>query len=106
MPKLDDLVAVRAKSEIQVGDMTVSFTYYPVVRKRFSEDEWQRLMAQRGRDYLRELLPRVVPTWDISTDDGPIPVTAEAFDQYDIPDVILQAIERRIFNSDLAGKAI
>jgi hypothetical protein len=105
MPKFSNLLAEKAKGEFQVGGSTVTFVYYPVVRQRFNEDEWNALLGVKGRDYLKMLLPRVVESWDITDDDEhAIPVTAEAFDQYGIPDVMLIAIERRIWAGDLSGK--
>lgn len=105
MPKLSALLAERAKADVQVGGSSVGFTYYVIVRDRFTEEEWEALLAMRGREYFKTLLPRLIESWDITDDDGhAIPVTAEAFDQFDVPDVLLSAFERRIFAGDLAGK--
>lgn len=106
MPKLSDLLAEKAKADIQVGGSMLAITFYVMLRQRFSEEEWDRLLAMKGRDYLKTLLPRVLVSWDLVDDDGhAVPVTADAIDQHNIPDVLLYAIERRIFGSDLSGKA-
>lgn len=102
--ELHNLVAEKAKAEIQIGGSTVPFVYYVVVRERFTDEEWEQLLGLRGRDYLKMLLPKVIVSWDIVEDGQPIPITAEAFDQFHIPDVILTAFERRVFAGDLAGK--
>src|SRR5437588_2394965 len=105
MPKLSDLVAEKARADIQVGAASIAITFYVMLRERFSADEWEHLLALRGRDYLKALLPQILISWDIVDDGGSaIPITGEAFDQYQIPDVLLFAIERRVFNSDLSGK--
>lgn len=105
MPKLSDLLAEKAKGEVQIGGATVNFTFHVMVRERFSDDEWTELLALRGRDYLKRLLPQVLTSWDIVDDGGSaIPITAEGFDQYGVPDALLLVIERRVFQSDLAGK--
>ena len=107
MPKLSDLLAEKARGEVQVGGATVNITFYVMVRERFSDEEWDGLLALRGRDYLKALLPQVLTMWDIVDDGGTaIPITAEAFDQYHMPDALLFAIERRVFASDLAGKVV
>lgn len=107
MPKLSDLLAEKAKAEIVVGGATVTFTYYVIWRERFSDDEWEAVLAAVGIEYLKLLLPRIVESWDISDNDGhAIPVSAEAIDQHNMPEALLRTIERRIAGSDLAGKAI
>lgn len=105
MPKLIDLVSETAKGNVQIGGSTVEFTFYVMPRERFSQDEWDALLAMKGREYLRVLLPKVLISWDITDADGTmISPSAEAFDQHKIPDVLLFAIERRLFQSDLSGK--
>lgn len=107
MPKFSDLLAEKARGDFQVGSTTVTFVYFPLVRQRFSDEEWNALMDLRGREYFKTMLPRVVESWDITDDDGhAIPVTAEAFDQYGIPDIILAAVDRRIWAGDLSGKVL
>lgn len=104
--KLSEVVAEKAKAEIQVGGGTISFTFYPLYRKRFSEDEWNDILASRGIDEIRKFLPRVLLSWDLTDDEGhAIPITSEAFDQFEIPEELLREIERRVLGSDLAGKA-
>jgi hypothetical protein len=105
MPKLSDLLAEKVKADIQVGGSTFAIVFYVLWRERFSEEEWERLLALRGREYLKVLLPRVVVSWDLVDDEGhAVPVTAEAIEQHQIPDTLLFACERRALNSDLAGK--
>jgi hypothetical protein len=107
MPKLSELLAEKAKVELTVGGATIHVTFYVLWRDRFSDEEWADLLALKGRDYLGAILPKIVLEWDIVDDDGhAIPVTAEAFDQYDIPDALLAAVERRTTGSDLSGKVI
>lgn len=107
MPKLTDLLAERAKADVQVGGTTIGFSYYSLWRERFTDEEWQALLSLRGRDYLKSYLPKVLISWEIVADDGaPIPITGEAFDEHHIPDAILAAFDRRIFGSDLAGKVL
>lgn len=106
MPKLSDLLAEKAKAEIQVGGATVAIVFYVMWRERFSEEEMTELLAMTGHEYLKVLLPRVLVSWDIVDDDQhAIPVTADALDQHHIPDTLLFAIERRALGSDLSGKA-
>lgn len=107
MPKLSDLLAEKAKGDIQIGGSTLAFQFYVMLRERFTEEEWTELLALNGRDYLKVLLPRVLISWDLVDVDGhAIPVTTEAIDQHEIPDALLFAIERRVFGSDLSGKVI
>lgn len=107
MPKLSDLLAEKAKAEMEIGGSKLQFTFFVMVRERFTEEEWTALLAATGRDYLKMLLPRVVVSWDLVDDDGhAVPVTAEAIDQHGIPDRLLFGIEQRVFGSDLSGKAI
>jgi hypothetical protein len=107
MPKLSELLAEKAKAELTVGGSTLHVTFYVLWRERFSDEEWTDLLALKGRDYLRAILPKIVLDWDVvDDDDHAIPVTAEAFDQHDIPDALLIAIERRTTGSDLSGKVI
>jgi hypothetical protein len=107
MPKLSDLLAEKAKVDIQVGGASVNVVFFVLWRERFTDEEWTQLLAATGREYLKMLLPRVVVSWDIVDDDGhSIPVTVEAIDQHHIPDVLLFNIERRVLNSDLSGKVI
>lgn len=106
MPKLSDLLAEKAKADIQIGGSTVSITFYAIWRERFTDDDWSALLALKGRPYLKSILPRIVLSWDVLNDSGEhIPITADAFDQYEIPDELLLAIEERATGSDLAGKA-
>jgi hypothetical protein len=105
--KLHELLAERAKADIQVGGASVQFEYWVLWRERFSDEEWEHLLSLRGRDYLKAMLPKVLLSWDIVDDSGaPIPITAEAFDQFHIPDRLLASFDQRVFNSDLAGKAL
>src|SRR5437588_11703651 len=104
MPKLSDLLAEKAKAEIQVGGATVGIVFFVLWRERFSDEEWTQLLAATGRDYLKLLLPRIVVSWDIVDDDGhAIPLTADAIEQHHIPDTLLFNIERRAPNRDLSG---
>lgn len=105
MPKLSDLLAEKAKGDVQVGGATVTFTFYVMVRERFSDDEWAKLTAVHGRADTAMALGKSLIDWDLVDDSGTmIPITLEAFDQYNVPDALLFAVERRIFLSDLAGK--
>jgi hypothetical protein len=106
MPKLSSLLAEKAKGEVQIGGSTLQIVFFVMLRERFSDDEWTSLLAMTGREYLKTLLPRVLVSWDLVDDnDQAVPVTAEAIEQHHIPDALLFAIERRIFGSDLSGKA-
>jgi hypothetical protein len=107
MPKLSDLLAEKAKAEIQVGGATVNVTFYVIVRERFTDEEWAAAQsAASGLDEAKLALPKVLQSWDITDDDGmAIPITAEAMERYQIPPVLLGAIVHRVFGSDLAGKA-
>lgn len=106
MPKLSDLIAEKAKAEIQVGGSTFAITFYVLWRQRFSTDEWTALMALTGREHLKLLLPKVLLSWDFVDDDGhAVPVTAEAIEQHNIPVDLLNPIAQRVVNSDLSGKA-
>lgn len=105
MPKLSELLAEKAKGDVQVGGAAVSFTFYVMVRERFSDEEWAKLIAVHGRKDSAVALVKSLIDWDLVDDSGTmIPITAEAFDQYNVPDALLFAIERRIFLSDLSGK--
>ncbi len=105
MPKLSDLIAEKAKAEIQVGGSSFAIVFYVLWRSRFTPDEWTELMALTGRDHLKMLLPKVVISWDLVDADGhAVPVTAEAIDQHDIPVELLNPIAQRVVNSDLSGK--
>jgi hypothetical protein len=105
MPKLSDLLAEKAKADIQVGGATINFTYFAMWRERFSEEERQTHVGMPFRDYIKAWLPRVVISWDIIDDDGhAVPVTADAIEQHSIPDSLLLAFHARIVNSDLSGK--
>jgi hypothetical protein len=107
MPKLSDLLAEKAKADIPIGGVSLSITFYVLWRERFSDEEWERLLAMKGREYLKTLLPRVLESWDLVDNDGhAVPVTADAIEQHHIPDTLLFACERRALNSDLSGKAI
>lgn len=107
MPKLSDLVAEKAKADIQVGGATINVTFYVLWRERFSDEEWTALIGSSGRDHLKQLLPRIALSWDVTDDEGhDVPITAEAFDQYDIPTDLLSGIAVRLTGSDLAGKAL
>jgi hypothetical protein len=106
MPKLSDLLAEKAKGDVQVGGATVEFDFYVMWRERFTDDEWTKLLATPGRGHLKTLLPRVLVSWDIVDDDGhAIPVTADAIDQHNVPTVLMQAIAKRAVDSELSGKA-
>lgn len=105
MPKLSNLLAEKTKGEIQVGGTTLPFTYWAMWRERFTEDEWKELWTVGGRDQYKRLLPRVLISWDLESDDGqPIPITAEAFDANEVPDDLLATYWRRIAAGDLSGK--
>jgi hypothetical protein len=105
MPKLSDLLAEKARAEIQVGGATVNVMFYVLWRDRFSEGEWADLIATPGREHIKQLLPRIALSWDIEDDDGhAVPITAEAFDQHNLPTDLLMAIATRLTGSDLAGK--
>src|SRR5258708_8467474 len=105
MPKLSDLLAEKAKAELQVGGATVNIVFYVMPRERFTEEEWTALLALRGRDYLKAMLPHTLISWDIVDDSGTqIPVTPEAFDHNQVPDVFLFPIKPRIFASTLPPK--
>jgi hypothetical protein len=107
MPKLSDLLAEKAKTEIQIGGATVAVVFFVLWRERFSDEEWTQLLAATGREYLKMLLPRILVSWDIVDDEGhAIPPSAEAIEQHHIPDALLFAIERRVLNTDLSGKVI
>lgn len=105
--KLSDLLAEKAKGEIQVGGSTINFVYFPMFRERFSEEEQQSFVGMQNRDYFKLWLPRVLISWDLVDSDGhAIPVTAESIDQHEIPDSLLYAFQQRVINSDLSGKVI
>jgi hypothetical protein len=108
MAKLSELFEEKAKATLQIGGTNVEVRWYGLWRRRFSDDEWkEQVLTLSGRDYLRFFLPRVLVSWDVTDDNGlAIPTTAEAFDQYDIPDQMLYAIERRVITSDSSGKAL
>lgn len=107
MPKLSDLLAERAKGEVIVGGSRVEIVFFVMRRERFTDDEWAQILALTGREYLKVLLPKVIVSWDIVDDSGTmIPITPESFDQYHVPDVLLFAMEQRVFGSDLSGKVI
>lgn len=105
MPKLSELLAERAKAELTVGGSTLHVTFYVLWRDRFSEGEWADLLTLKGREHIKQLLPRIALSWDIEDDDGhAVPITAEAFDQHNLPTDLLMAIATRLTGSDLAGK--
>lgn len=107
MPKLSDLLAERAKAEILVGGATVTVTFYVIWRERFTDEEWTALLALKGHEYLKTILPKIILTWNLVDDDEhAIPVTADAIDQHHMPDALLLAIESRVTGSDLSGKVI
>lgn len=107
MPKLSDLLAEKANAELTVGGATLAITFYVLWRNRFSDEEWTALLALKGREYLKTVLPKIILTWDLVDDDGhAIPVTSDAIEQHHMPDALLIAIEHRVTGSDLAGKVI
>lgn len=107
MPKFRNLLAEKAKAEIQIGGSTVTVVFNVMWREQFSDEEWTALLGLKGRDYLKMLLPRALQSWDITDDDEhAIPCTAEAFDQFALPDRLLIAVENAVTGSDLSGKAI
>jgi hypothetical protein len=107
MPKLSELLAEKAKVELTVGGATVHVTFYVLWRDRFSDEEWADLLTLKGRDHLKKLLPQIALSWDIVDDEGhDVPITSEAFDQYDIPTDLLNGIAMRLTGSDLSGKAM
>lgn len=107
MPKLSELLAQKAKAEIQIGDATVTVTFFVLWRDRFTPEEWSDLLGTPGRDHVKKLLPRIAISWDIVDDEGhAVPVTAEAFDRHEIPTDLLMGIANRLTGSDLSGKAM
>lgn len=105
MPKLSDLLAEKAKGDIQVGGAKITFVYYAMWQERFSEQERESFVGMPFREYIAIWLPRAVISWDLVDGDGhAVPVTAEALDLHEIPDVLLLAFHSRIVNSDLSGK--
>jgi hypothetical protein len=107
VPKLSNLLAEKAKAEIEIGGSKLSIVFYVMWRERFSQSEWDELLALTGREYLKVVLPRVLVSWDLVDDDEhAVPVTADAIEQHHIPDGLLFACERRALTSDLAGKAM
>lgn len=106
MAKLSALIAEKGKADIQIGGSSFGIVFYVLWRSRFEpEKEWPELMALGGREHLKMLLPKILLSWDLVDDDGhAIPVTAEAMEQHEIPDALLNACAQRIVNSDLSGK--
>ena len=68
MPKLSNLLAERAKAEIQVGGTTINFIYWAMWRERFSEEEHQSYVGMPFRQYIMIWLPRVIISWELVDD--------------------------------------
>lgn len=106
MPKLSDLLAETATTELDVGGLKVHLTYYVLWDARISEEDWARFKPMPVREYWAEMLGRILKEWDLVDDDGqPVPITLEAFDKHEVPNRLLAAISDAVQGSVLAGKA-
>jgi hypothetical protein len=120
--RLHPVATITGQLGVRVAPLAPPFT--PVRRERCCGlvDSAPRARARLGRLILHAESPFGVPRLrsaqlaeasltailPVEADDNglAIPTTAEAFDQYDIPDQMLYAIERRVITSDSSGKAL
>jgi hypothetical protein len=104
--KLSELLEEVATTDVKVGGTTFSVSYRAFWMRQFSDEDWTRVRSLPGRDYVKEVLPRMLTSWEITDADGtPIPITPEAFDQHELPTELLGAIELAVVQGGLAGKA-
>ena len=103
--KVSDLLEESARASVLVAGHQVDVEYFVLWEERFSSEDWERIQELSGREYLLEVLPRLLKSWDLTDGKGkPIPVTAEAIAEHSVPTRFLRLTERAVLE-DPKGSA-
>jgi hypothetical protein len=106
MAKIAELLAETGTAEIKTVGASFSITYHSWWEDRFSDEDWNKFRELPAREYMKEVLPRLLVSWDLEDADGnQLPITAEAIEQHHLPTRLLTMMEKAVVDSVAAGKA-
>ncbi len=98
--KVSDLLEETGETVVHVGGSTVALVHRVLWEEFFSEDDWTRLKELGGREYLLEVLPKLLKNWDLVDDKGKvIPVTREAIESEKVPTRFLRLAEQAVLRA-------
>jgi len=103
--KVSDLLEESGSATIETAGGSFGIRYHAWWESRFTDEDWDRFKEMNRRQYLLEALPRLLVSWElVDNDDQPVPITAEAMEQHQIPTRLLGMIESAIVETAAAGK--
>jgi hypothetical protein len=102
---VSDLLEETLDTHVQVGGSAVGLSYRVLWEEFFSDDDWSRVKDLGGREYLKEVLPRLLVSWELQDATGkPIAITAEAIEAEKVPTRFLRLAEQAVLQAGQAPK--
>lgn len=106
MAKITDLLAETGTAEIKTAGTSFKIQYHSWWEDKFSDGDWDRLREMPAREYLKEVLPKLLVSWDLEDGNGAaIAITPASMDEHQLPTRLLRMIEAAVVDSVSAGKA-